>query len=106
MTIENLLINAIKYTPAKGRVVMNLELKNQKIQFCVRDTGCGIPKKDQGQIFGKLYRASNVRNTVDGNGFGLYIAKGAIESQGGKIWFESQEGKGTSFYLEIPLRTV
>ena len=60
---------------------------------------------DQGQIFGKLFRASNVRNTADGNGFGLYVAKGAIENQGGKIWFESEEGKGTQFFIELPLKS-
>src|SRR3989338_2645516 len=101
MTIENLLSNAIKYTPTKGKVTMNLEIKDEKIHFSVKDTGCGIPKKDQGQIFGKLFRASNVRNTADGNGFGLYVAKGAIENQGGKIWFESEEGKGTQFFIEL-----
>ena len=53
-------------------------------------------------IFGKLYRASNVLS-LDGNGFGLYVAKGAIEQQGGKIWFESEEGQGTTFHVELPL---
>ena len=105
MTIENLLSNAIKYTPTKGKVTMNLEIKGEKIHFSVKDTGCGIPKKDQGQIFGKLFRASNVRNTADGNGFGLYVAKGAIENQGGRIWFESEEGKGTQFFIELPLKS-
>ena len=58
---------------------------------------------DQSQIFGKLFRASNVRNEVDGNGFGLYIAKGAVEAQGGSIRFESEENKGTTFFIELPL---
>jgi len=71
------------------------------IHYEVRDTGCGIPKADQGKIFGKLFRASNVLDT-DGNGFGLYIAKGAVESQGGTIWFESKEGQGTTFYVNLP----
>ena len=62
------------------------------------------PKADQAQIFGKLFRASNVRNEVDGNGFGLYVAKGAVEAQGGKIWFKSEEGKGTTFFVELPVK--
>lgn len=103
MTIENLLSNAIKYTPSKGQVLFSVKL-NGKIMHCeVHDTGCGIPVKDQDKIFGKLFRASNVRNSVDGNGFGLYVAKGAIEGQGGKIWFESEEDKGTKFYIDLPL---
>lgn len=103
MTIENLLSNAVKYTPEKGNVSFKVEIKNDTL-FCeVKDTGVGIPKADQDKIFGKMFRASNVRNTVDGNGFGLYVAKGAIESQGGKIWFKSEEGKGTTFFIELPL---
>ncbi len=104
MTVENLLSNAVKYTPEKGTVELNIKLEDGKMLCLVRDTGCGIPKADQAKIFGKLYRASNVRNTVDGNGFGLYVAKGAIEGQGGKMWFESEEGKGTTFYFELPLK--
>jgi len=106
MTIENLLSNAVKYTPKEGSVSFVVELRDHTLYCEVRDTGCGIPKKDQAQIFGKLFRASNVRNQVDGNGFGLYIAKGAIEAQGGKIWFESEENKGTTFFVELPLKTT
>src|SRR3989338_416611 len=104
MTVENLLSNAVKYTPDKGNVKLTVETKNNILRCVVEDTGCGIPKADQDKIFGKLFRASNVRNTVDGNGFGLYVAKGAIEAQGGKIWFESDEGKGTKFFIELPLK--
>lgn len=104
MTIENLLSNAIKYTKKGGKVVLDVRIDSGKLFCKVKDNGCGIPKKDQSQIFGKLYRASNVRNNVDGNGFGLYIAKGAIESQDGKIWFESEENVGTTFFIELPLR--
>ncbi|MBI5793796.1 HAMP domain-containing histidine kinase [Candidatus Uhrbacteria bacterium] len=103
MTIENLLTNAIKYTPANGTVDFKVEIRGKEIYCHVKDTGCGIPKADQDKIFEKLFRASNVRNTVDGNGFGLYVAKGAIEAQGGKIWFESAENKGTSFFITLPL---
>jgi signal transduction histidine kinase len=104
MTIENLLSNAVKYTPTGGRVNFTVEVKGNTLHCKVQDTGVGIPKNDQDKIFGKLFRATNVRNTVDGNGFGLYVAKGAIEAQGGKIWFESEEGKGTTFFVELPLQ--
>jgi signal transduction histidine kinase len=106
MTVENLLTNAVKYTPAKGRVELLVEKRDSTLHCEVRDTGCGIPKEEQSKIFDKLFRASNVRDKVDGNGFGLYIAKGGIESQGGKIWFESEEGKGTTFMIELPLVTA
>jgi len=104
MTIENLLTNAIKYTPEGGTVRFSVELHGDKLLCSVKDTGCGIPKADQSKIFGKLFRASNVRNTAEGNGFGLYVAKGAIEAQGGRIWFESEEGKGTTFFVEVPVK--
>src|SRR3989338_7027145 len=103
MTVENLLTNAVKYTPKGGKVFMRVKFTNDTLSFEVEDTGCGIPKADQDKIFGKLFRASNVRNSIEGNGFGLYVAKGAIEGQGGKIWFQSEEGKGTIFFVKLPL---
>ncbi len=103
MAIENLLTNAVKYTPKGGEVRFTAEVRGSNLYFEVKDTGCGIPKEDQGKIFGKLFRASNVRNSIDGNGFGLYVAKGATENQNGKIWFESEEGKGTTFFVELPI---
>lgn len=104
MTVENLLTNAVKYTPDGGTVTFDLSIENGIMHCSVTDTGCGIPKEDQGKIFGKMYRASNVRNTVEGNGFGLYVAKGAIEGQGGKMWFTSEVGKGTTFSFELPMK--
>ena len=104
MTIENLLTNAVKYTPEGGKVTLDVQIKDGVLHGRVSDTGCGIPKADQDKIFGKMFRASNVRNAQEGNGFGLYVAKGAIEGQGGRIRFESAEGKGTTFFFELPLR--
>ncbi len=103
MVIENLLSNAVKYTPKDGHVIFKVSIQANMISLSVKDTGCGIPLKDQAQIFGKLFRASNVRNSVEGNGFGLFVAKGAVEAQGGSIRFESKEGKGTTFYVNLPL---
>ena len=102
MTLENLLSNAVKYTPEKGSVELNVEVKNSELTYSVKDTGCGIPKGDQKKMFTKLFRASNVRS-VDGNGFGLYVARGAAEAQGGSVKFVSTEGKGTTFTVKIPL---
>ena len=102
MTLENLLGNAVKYTPRGGTVTFTVAARDSTLSFNVSDTGCGIPKEDQKQLFTKLFRASNVRDTVEGNGFGLYIAKGAVERQGGKISFVSQPGRGTTFSVQIP----
>jgi len=104
MTVENLLTNAIKYSKDYGKVTLDVAIEEHRLKCKVTDKGLGIPKEDQAKIFGKLYRASNVRNAVEGNGFGLYIAKGAIEAQGGKIWFESRLGVGTTFYFDLPLK--
>jgi two-component system sensor histidine kinase VicK len=106
MTIENLLTNAVKYTPDGGTVTLDIQSEKGVMKCRITDTGCGIPKADQGKIFGKMYRASNVVNTVEGNGFGLYVAKGAIEGQGGTIGFESMEGKGTTFHFTLPMKEV
>ena len=103
MTLENLLSNAIKYTDKGGIVDFTVEVKGNNLHYTVKDTGCGIPKADQDKMFTKLFRASNVQK-IDGNGFGLYVAKGAVESQGGSISFQSTEGKGTTFNVSIPLK--
>ena len=103
MTIENLLTNAVKYTPEGGKVGLDVKFEKGAMTVKVTDTGCGIPKADQDKIFGKMFRASNVRNAMEGNGFCLFVAKGAVEAQGGSIRFESTEGKGTTFYVELPL---
>jgi signal transduction histidine kinase len=97
--------NAIKYTPEGGKVNLDVSVTAKELKISVSDTGCGIPKQDQDKIFGKLFRASNVRS-VDGNGFGLFVVKGATEAQGGTITFESEENVGTKFIVILPVVTV
>lgn len=103
IAVENLLTNAVKYTPVGGRVDLRVTVRGGTLTVVVADTGCGIPKAEQDKIFGKQYRASNVRNAIEGNGFGLFAAKGAVESQGGTIAFTSAEGRGTTFTVTLPL---
>lgn len=104
MIFENLLDNAIRYVKGKGDVLVSLEKDGKNLRFSIRDTGVGIPKKDQKYIFQKFFRSENaMRHQTQGSGLGLYIAKSIIEKSKGKIWFESQEGKGTMFCFLLPV---
>jgi signal transduction histidine kinase len=101
--VTNLVSNSIKYTPEKGKVGIQLKLRTNDILFTIIDTGWGIPKESQDQIFSKFFRADNiVKRETTGTGLGLYLVKGLVDSLGGKIWFKSDEGKGTIFYFSLP----
>lgn len=102
--IEILLDNAIRYTPPKGIISINLSA-NTEFLFSIKDTGIGIPESEKENIFKKFFRASNaIKMETEGNGLGLYIAKKIIENHQGKIWFESEERKGTTFYFSLPIK--
>lgn len=107
MIFQNLLSNAIKYTGQGGAVACDMspaEAGREMIFLSVKDSGIGIPKKDVPHIFEKLVRASNAQSLVpDGTGLGLYLVKTILDRVGGGITFESEEGKGTTFYATIPL---
>jgi len=104
IAVTNLMDNAIKYTPAGGEVKISLEHDKEKISFRISDTGVGIPKIQQERMFTKFFRGSNVvRMETEGSGLGLFITKNIIEAHGGEIWFESEEGTGTTFYFTLPV---
>ena len=101
--LTNLLLNSIKYTPASGSVEINASQNGEGILVEVTDTGIGIPKEEQNQIFDEFYRASNARDIErDGTGLGLSIVKHIIDRHSGKIEVESKNGDGTTFRLNLP----
>ena len=100
---QNIISNAIKYTPKDGTVTIRLKKHQNDIMFSVTDTGIGIPEEEKHHIFEKLYRATNTQKTgIEGTGLGMYIVKSIVERSGGKIWFESEQGQGTTFFVTIP----
>jgi len=102
--LSNLIENSVKYTVAGGTEV-SLELANDEIRFCVRDTGLGISPADMSKIFEKYSRGDQVTTkAVAGTGLGLYVCKMMIENDEGRIWAESDgEGKGARFYFALPI---
>lgn len=113
MVIQNILSNAIKYTRNGGRITITLDWgptsataakkKARPVLITIEDTGLGIPAAQQHLIFTKLFRADNVRKQeATGTGLGLYIAKAIVEQSGGRIWFTSEENKGTKFFFTLP----
>jgi len=99
--LVNLIHNAVKFTRPGGEVVLLAEPVDGDVRFAVRDTGVGIPVDEVSRIFERFYRVDKSR-TGSGTGLGLSIAKHIVEAHGGKIWAESLEGQGSTFYFTIP----
>ena len=100
--IDNVIENAIKYTP-HGKITVAVIGEGDKAKIVVEDTGIGIAREELGHIFQKFYRVDNSdTREIGGTGLGLYIARRRIEAMGGKIWAESELGKGSRFYIVLP----
>ncbi|MBN1452219.1 MAG: response regulator [Anaerolineales bacterium] len=100
--LDNLLTNAAKYAPPGTAIRISLQAEDNLIIFSVADEGPGIPQSEQGRIFEKFYRASNVPEQVGGSGLGLAIVKSIVDSHQGRIWVESVVGKGSTFFVVLP----
>ncbi len=103
--IQNMISNAIRYSlDDKGLVLIETKRDKEDFIISVRDNGIGIPKDMQKRIFQKFFRADNaIKAVTEGTGLGLYVSRMIVENSGGKIWFESLENKGTTFYVKMPL---
>ncbi|MFZ2038723.1 MAG: HAMP domain-containing sensor histidine kinase [Minisyncoccia bacterium] len=101
---QNLLENAIRYTKDSGKIYISYIFDNKTAEFMISDTGIGIPAESQSKIFTKFFRAPGSEKMENrGNGLGLFISKSIVEAHGGKIWFESEAGKGTTFFVSLPM---
>jgi len=105
--VHNLLTNAIRYTEGSTKAFVAVSVGKPKNDFVIRikDNGIGIPEEVKSRIFEKFYRADNaVKANTEGTGLGLYVSKMIVESSNGKIWFESEKGKGATFYVTLPAK--
>ena len=100
--VVNILHNAIKYTPEGGRILVKARLAGQYLEYSVQDSGKGIPASDLPRIFERFYKVDKSRSS-SGTGLGLAIAKHMVEAHRGRIWADSEEGKGSTFHFTIPI---
>ena len=107
LVVSNLIENSLKYTPAGGTIHVAVLEAEGRIKVSVKDSGIGILKSQQDRIFTKYFRGLNVlRMETEGTGLGLFICKNIVETHGGKIWFDSEENKGTTFFFSLPVATA
>ncbi len=104
--LSNLIGNAIKYSPEGGPIEISIreDVETDAALISVRDSGIGIPAHQQSLVFGRFARADNARAYgIGGTGLGLYLCRELIERHGGRTWFESAEGQGSTFFIALPL---
>ncbi len=102
--VDNLLSNAVKYTPSGGRVEVDLSVTHERLELVVLDTGIGIGMSDRSHVFSRFFRTRHAaQRSIQGIGLGLSITKAIVDSHGGRIEFESEEGRGSTFRVRLPL---
>ncbi|MBU4216725.1 ATP-binding protein [Candidatus Parcubacteria bacterium] len=105
LVLQNVIENAVKYAPDRGKIEITLEIQGSFLKIKIKDNGVGIPEEDKKKMFSKFFRASNVtRMQTEGSGLGLFMVKNIINKHGGEITFSSEEGVGTEFVLTLPLK--
>ena len=101
---DNLISNAIKYSPEGGHIEVGAKEEAGRVVAYVRDEGVGIPEDEQATIFERFYRVdSSLRRATQGAGLGLYLARAIIRAHGGDIWVQSAPGQGSTFYFTLPV---
>ncbi len=104
VVLQNLIENAIKYSKYHGKIFVSLKVEKENIEISVKDAGIGISEDSKTKIFEKFYRTENAqKKEAMGSGIGLYTTKDIVEKHGGKIWFESKENEGTTFFVSLPI---
>jgi signal transduction histidine kinase len=102
--LNNLVNNAIKFSHDRGTIELDAKMQDDSVVFSVKDSGIGIPKAKQDKIFTKFYQVdTSLTRKAGGTGLGLAVCKGIVEAHGGRIWLESEEGKGSIFSFSIPV---
>jgi len=105
--LKNLIHNAIKFSPNNGKIEISISLKRSCIQFSIKDYGKGMSPTDQIRVYEPFYQVEdNEGKDYGGTGLGLAICRGIVEAQKGKIWIQSIEGKGSTFYFTVPLKPI
>jgi signal transduction histidine kinase len=106
--LVNVVVNAVKFTPSNGKVTITVDQRQQaSVTLSVKDTGPGIPEDEIDKIFDKFYQVARVnKEKTRGAGLGLAISKALVEMHGGKLWIESELGKGSVFSFSIPARKL
>ncbi len=104
LVLQNLIENAIKYSPEHGKISIKMRKDEKFVKVIIKDNGIGIPEADKKKLFSKFYRAENaLRLQTEGSGLGLFIVKNIVKKHGGDINFESEEGVGTKFIITLPI---
>lgn len=101
--LRRLVDNAIKFSPEGGTITLSLQHKKQSITIAIKDEGCGIPKEKHEVLFQKFQQVNRERNEQQGTGLGLFIASRLAQANHAELFFESEEGKGSAFYLKMPI---
>jgi signal transduction histidine kinase len=103
IVLWQLLTNTIRYSPPNSPLAVSARVQDQQVTVSVADRGPGIPKEEQSHIFEKFYRSKEHRDLIPGTGMGLAIAREIVRAHGGRIWVESEPGKGSEFFFTLPI---